>query len=331
MRIAALVFFFLATATSFAQKMTQAQYIDKYAQWAMVEMERVGIPASITLAQGILESGNGNSKLATKANNHFGIKCHSDWKGPSVRKDDDRRNECFRKYKTAYESFKDHSVFLQKQRYAFLFNLKKDDYKGWAKGLKKAGYATNPKYPRLLIDLIENNKLYEYDQMVLKGKHKKNNQPVAPEKEQELAQKEDPSAPALDLPRLANEESFEIDHPGRKVHRNNRVEYIVAKKGDTFYSLAKEFNLMLWQLYAYNDLDKNAVLGLKQVVYIQQKKRRSERKYPTHVMRDNETLHDVSQLYGVRLSRLYSLNGIKKGDEIPKGEVVNMRKKKFRY
>lgn len=313
------------------QTMSQQQYVKKYAEWAMAEMERVGIPASITLAQGILESGNGNSKLATKANNHFGIKCHSDWKGPSMRKDDDKRNECFRKYKSAYESFKDHSAFLQKSRYAFLFELKPDDYKGWAKGLKKAGYATNPKYPSLLIDLIEKNKLYEYDKLVLKGerKSKSDNNRTIPE---QIVAKDEESAPsAQNLPHLATEESFLIDHPGRKVHQNNRVDYIIAKKGDTFYSIAKEFNLMLWQLYDYNDLDKDAVLSIKQVVYVQAKKKRADRKYPTHVLRQNESLHDISQLYGIKLSRLYALNGLKKGDALNKGEVVNMRKKKVRF
>ena len=146
-----------------------------YREDAIREMERNSIPASITLAQGILESGDGNSPLARYANNHFGIKCHSDWTGKTFIQDDDKKNECFRKYKDPYESYKDHSDFLKKNRYAFLFELKITDYKGWAHGLKKAGYATNPKYPHLLIKIIEENNLAQYD----KGQSKKANKQTA--------------------------------------------------------------------------------------------------------------------------------------------------------
>lgn len=312
--------------------MTPTEYIAKYKDLAMKEMKRVGVPASITLAQGLLESGNGNSKLATKANNHFGIKCHSDWKGPSMRKDDDKKNECFRKYKNAYQSYIDHSDFLKnKSRYASLFELKPTDYKGWAKGLKKAGYATNPKYPQLLIQIIEKNELYKYDEMVLKGKttDRKEKGKQKDKKETNTVPKKE--EPTHDIPRLANEESFEIDHPGRKLHQNNKVDYIVVKKGDTFYSIAKEFNLALWQLYQYNDLKKGAVLQVRQVIYVQAKKNKAERKYSTHIMRTNETLQEVAQLYGVKLARLYKLNNLKKGETLKKGDVVNLRKKKVRY
>ena len=154
---------FLGQAVA-SQPYTQADYIQMYKGISMKEMRRSGIPASITLAQGILESRSGNSRLAIKANNHFGIKCHSSWSGKKIYGDDDKKHECFRVYKNAQESFIDHSKFLTSQeRYAFLFKLRKKDYKGWAHGLKKAGYATNPKYPRLLIDLIEKHKLYQYD------------------------------------------------------------------------------------------------------------------------------------------------------------------------
>ena len=152
-----------------AQDLTRQQYIDKYASIAIREMQNYGIPASITMAQGILESNNGNSYLAKEANNHFGIKCH-DWVGPSVNRDDDDYNECFRKYQHPLASFEDHSLFLAKrERYAFLFEYDVDDYKAWAKGLKKAGYATNPKYPQLLIRIIEENHLYLLDRQSLAG------------------------------------------------------------------------------------------------------------------------------------------------------------------
>lgn len=148
-------------------------YIDTYGEIAKQEMLQYGIPASITLAQGILESGAGRGELTRKANNHFGIKCHTSWAGERVYHDDDKRGECFRKYKDAKYSFRDHSLFLtQRSRYQNLFKLRKDDYKGWAKGLKKAGYATDPKYPNKLISIIEKNKLYLYDEEVLGGKVK---------------------------------------------------------------------------------------------------------------------------------------------------------------
>jgi hypothetical protein len=146
-----------------AQNMSRAEYIAKYKDLAIAEMNQYGIPASITLAQGVLESGDGNSELARKAKNHFGIKCHSSWEGKKVYHDDDEAQECFRKYPTVAASYRDHSVFLQKARYAALFELSITDYKGWAKGLRKAGYATNPKYADLLIKIIEDNQLYVYD------------------------------------------------------------------------------------------------------------------------------------------------------------------------
>ena len=151
------------TSLLFAQDMSRAEYISKYKDLAVAEMNQYGIPASITLAQGVLESGNGNSELARKARNHFGIKCHNSWDGNKVYYDDDETQECFRKYPTVAASYRDHSVFLQKARYANLFELAITDYKGWAKGLKKAGYATNPKYAELLIKIIEDNKLHQYD------------------------------------------------------------------------------------------------------------------------------------------------------------------------
>ncbi|MEZ4798957.1 MAG: glucosaminidase domain-containing protein [Flavobacteriales bacterium] len=164
--------FLLLSLPAFSQadsdKNTAADYIASWHDEAVRQMVKYNIPASITLAQGLLESGNGNSRLATQGNNHFGIKCHSDWKGATIREDDETRQECFRKYKSAEESFEDHSIFLTKKRYEPLFQLKIDDYKGWAHGLKKCGYATNPKYPQLLIDIIERYDLTQYDKEGLK-------------------------------------------------------------------------------------------------------------------------------------------------------------------
>lgn len=164
LRLSILIVFCTTSVILLAQSKSRSQYIEEYHELAIKEMNRVGIPASITLAQGMLESGNGNSTLARKSNNHFGIKCHNDWKGKRVYHDDDRKGECFRKYKTVYQSYIDHSDFLTgKQRYASLFELKTTDYKGWAKGLKKAGYATDPKYAHRLIEIIEENNLDRFD------------------------------------------------------------------------------------------------------------------------------------------------------------------------
>ena len=158
-----LILFIIYALTVSAQNKTE-QYIEQYSQIAVDEMNRYNIPASITLAQGILESGNGESRLATQGNNHFGIKCHGNWNGKTIIADDDEKGECFRKYNKVAESYRDHSLFLtERGRYSFLFDYNKTDYKKWAKGLKKAGYATNPKYPTLLIDLIEKYDLSRFD------------------------------------------------------------------------------------------------------------------------------------------------------------------------
>ena len=205
-------------------------YIGKYKNIAIMKMEEYQIPASITLAQGILESGNGLSELTRKANNHFGIKCHKDWNGKKVYHDDDRRNECFRKYPTAEGSFTDHSLFLTtRNRYAFLFDLKQDDYKGWAKGLKKAGYATDRKYPRKLISFIENFELYRYDDLVLdkKGYKRSPERPVAT---------------------VENPEPAKSD-----------FSTYVVDKGDTLYSIAKRHDLTVEQLKRINKLKSNTI------------------------------------------------------------------------
>jgi len=208
-------------------------YIGNYKDIAIDKMVTYKIPASITLAQGILESGNGLSTLAKKSNNHFGIKCHSGWKGKKVYHDDDKRNECFRKYSTPEGSFDDHSSFLTSRgRYEFLFDLEPDDYKGWAKGLKNAGYATDRKYPKKLIAFIETFELYEYDELVLDERGYKRAQREAP-----IASKKDTEA------------------------------YIIVTKGDTLYSIARNNKLSVEELKRLNDLNSNAIsIGQKLIV-----------------------------------------------------------------
>jgi len=227
-------------------KTTKEEYINLYKDIALEEMNMYGIPASITLAQGILESGHGNSNLAKKANNHFGIKCHKGWTGKTYHMDDDAEDECFRKYKNPYESFKDHSIFLStRSRYEFLFDLEITDYQAWAKGLKKAGYATNPKYPQLLINIIEDYELHQYDLQYNK----------------ELATRYRPKVEKEVSTRYAraDKEDFKaitIGAANREIFINNGVKFIYAKKNDTFSKIAEDFNIYTWQLYSYNDLSK---------------------------------------------------------------------------
>lgn len=218
-------------------------YIDTFKQVAIEEMNAIGIPASITLAQGILESGSGNSELAKYANNHFGIKCTSEWNGKTYFKDDDAKDDCFRVYRDARESFKDHSEFLKRKRYSFLFELDKNDYKSWAKGLKEAGYATNPKYPELLINLIEKYQLNQYDQ---------------PESEKQKLAREDRVFTDINA-NLPNEnKKFTPVNPSTSLGNDK---YMVIK-GDTLYNISKRFNLSIDQIKSLNNMvDNNVKLG----------------------------------------------------------------------
>lgn len=296
------VVFSAANAQSYKKNSTP-DYIDLYKDLAIKEMKRVGIPASITMAQGILESGNGNSTLARKSNNHFGIKCHSDWKGKRVYHDDDAKGECFRKYKTVYESYIDHSEFLTtKQRYASLFELKITDYKGWAKGLKKAGYATDPKYAHHLIDIIEKYKLYLLD-------------------ENKYWKKPSSSSKGND--------DFEITpYITHVVDYNNRVKYIRVEEGDSFETVSQEFGLRAWELYHYNDLPKSANIQDYKYIYIQGKKGKAHKSHSYHVVKNGETLHYISQKYGIKMSKLLKFNGLKEGAKVKAGDKLNLRKKK---
>lgn len=282
-------------------KISRSEYIEIYKDISMEEMKRSGIPASITLAQGIIESGFGNSRLATKANNHFGIKCH-DWSGPSVKHDDDAKNECFRKYKNAEHSYKDHSDFLtDKSRYAALFELAPDDYKGWAKGLKKAGYATSPTYAKALINTIEELELHKYDKIVLAG---------------------------VESPGQRNLiSSNEKTASGREVKFNNRVKYILAGENDSFEKLAEELYLMSWQLPRYNELSRDAKLSNGDIIYLQPKRNKANRLHKTHTVKQGENLHDISQKYGVKELKLRERNNIPEGTEPKPGVVILLRNK----
>lgn len=233
---------------------TPLTYIDSFKAVAIEEMNAYGIPASITLAQGILESGSGNSSLAKYANNHFGIKCTSDWKGKAYYKDDDQSNDCFRVYKDARESYKDHSEFLKRKRYSFLFELDKNDYKNWAQGLRTAGYATNPKYPEMLITVIEKYKLYLYDQ---------------PESESEKISREDRVFTEINANIPIEKKKFTpVDiAPKDPPTATGAESYYTVKQGDTLFKIAQQYKLTVDELKALNKLnDNNIKIGQKLLI-----------------------------------------------------------------
>lgn len=305
------LFLFLGLFTGLVHaQITRQQYINKYKDLAVREMKRVGIPASITLAQALLESGNGNSKLAVKGNNHFGIKCHSSWKGKTIRIDDDKRNECFRKYKSVYDSYMDHSNFLTKgRRYAFLFDYKTTDYKKWAKGLKKAGYATSRTYATRLIQIIEDYKLYRFDSDKYKN-------------EELVAEKNTPVKRHKKLKLTKEDYAVQL---GRVIKENNRVKYIVAKKGDSYAKLTEEFQLLRFELYKYNDVKKGAKLKVGQMVYLQPKRSKAEKGQDYHIVAKKETLHSISQKYAVKMKKLLKRNQMREGQKLKIGTKIKLR------
>ncbi|MCH2234863.1 MAG: glucosaminidase domain-containing protein [Crocinitomicaceae bacterium] len=305
------------------KKITTSEYVEYWKITAIEQMNDHGIPASITLAQGILESGNGNSRLAKEANNHFGIKCHRGWDGATFIQDDDKKNECFRSYDNASQSYEDHSLFLTgRERYSDLFELKLTDYKGWAKGLKSAGYATNPKYADLLIDLIEKNDLAQYDLM-----------PYLPaqikESETLMASNGETPVATLDIQKGTSvTDSYEglqrTDH--LVFEHKNDLKYIIVKQGDTFYQIAKEFDMGLWQLYKYNDFGKRDVLKEGEFVYLVPKRNRAKKAYPRIETSKDMTYRDISQNEGIKLKKLLKLNGETNPDKVlPKGTKVILR------
>jgi len=272
-------------------------YVETYWQIAVKEMHRSGVPASITLAQGVLESRYGQSKLAKVANNHFGIKCHRGWTGRTFYQDDDAKDECFRRYTSVEESFVDHSNFLaMKNRYAFLFKLKITDYKGWAYGLRKAGYATNPKYPTLLIDLIHKYELNRYD-------HK-----------------------SKDLNARKPEPNRSITTTDA-VFQNNRIKTILVKPKDTPARIAARHNISMKRLLAYNEIKANASLMAGSFFYLQPKRRSAFT--DNHVVARGEDMYGISQKYGIKLNALLVRNLIKPGRQPAVGELIYLKGKRL--
>lgn len=276
-------------------------YINQYRDLAIEQMLKFKIPASITLAQGLLESGAGYSELATKGNNHFGIKCHG-WTGRKTYHDDDEAQECFRAYNNVYESYEDHSLLLSRQpRYRSLFSLDGDDYKGWAHGLKKCGYATSPTYAQKLIGIIELYKLQQYD------KAKKYDRFM-----ESRAYKDSPSAKGG------------IQHP---IHRYNKNYYIVVRQGDTFRSIGKELGLSYRKIAKYNERNKRDKLVVGETIYLKKKQKKADKTYKNrpHTVKPGESMYSIAQYYGMRVKSLYKKNGLSP-DYVPKvGDKLRVR------
>lgn len=310
MKVTFIIFFLLfAWQLAFSQ-LSRSEYISIYQVLAINEMNRSGVPASITMAQACIESGNGNSELAKKSNNHFGIKCKTGWKGKKVFYDDDAKNECFRKYKSIEDSYIDHTNFLvDNVRYAFLFELETTDYKGWAKGLKKAGYATAKTYDKQIIDIIEEYKLFRldykisFDEITAFEQHRIGNNGISN---------------SLDI------NPFQT----HSISKINRIKSVVAKKGDTYEMLAQELGLNDWVLYKYNDQIRGYLPQPNEVIYIQPKKRKASKNNVSHIVQQNETMHYISQLYGIKLKPLYSRNKLKPNQQPTPGQILFLRKPK---
>ena len=316
-----LLLFALMPLTLFAQRITPEDYIQTYKDVAMQEMRDHKIPASITLAQGLLESGAGNSALAREAKNHFGIKCHKGWEGDTYTMDDDEKNECFRKYDDVEQSFRDHSEFLcGRTRYAALFDLDITDYEGWAKGLKAAGYATNPKYAQLLIDRIELYDLAQYDQIALGLLAENEAEPIDPEVVEEYFE----LAYAPEVKSVFPLADMTPD--GRFIYENNKVRFVFAKEGETPEGLAEAFGIKYKRFCQYNCLKhpEEAVFHSGDVVYLSKLRNRNWKAKP-YTVQEGEALRDVALRFAVNPKSIQTMNGLKEGDRLHKGQVLRLR------
>ncbi len=300
-------------------KISYSQYIQNYKEIAVRKMHEYKIPASITLAQGLLESGSGNSELALKANNHFGIKCHKEWTGMTYTMDDDEKNECFRKYASAEESYSDHSYFLtSRPRYAGLFQLDLKDYKGWAYGLKSAGYATNPRYAEMLIKIIEENELYLYDSG--------DQRPVAKKTKPEKPLSDDEEVVENKAHKNNSFSFLEVAEGNRKIYVNNNVRLIYARPGDDPHTIAHDLGIHAFQVLQYNELGKNETLKSGQIIYVEPKKKKAA--VESHTFKKGENMRGISQQYGIKLKALYKKNNLSEGHEPEAGTVLFLQKSK---
>lgn len=318
------------------EKTKQVIYIEKYAPVAVEEMYRSGIPASITLAQGLLESGYGLSELAVKGNNHFGIKCHNNWTGGRMYHDDDEKGECFRKYKSPEESYRDHSDFLRyRDRYKFLFDYKITDYKSWAHGLKKAGYATDPAYPSKLINIIETYGLHEYDtktpyvnQEEKSDKKIDNNIDKKPVNKPEPVPQLPPTPTEIEQVKPLTDKQRQEFHfsLSRQMFSQNGVPFVYSVEGETYQSIAASYNLFEREILKFNEASKGDRLLPGTVVYLKPKKKQAAKGLEKHVFESGDTMRAISQRFGVRLDKLYKMNGMPEGYAPKEGDIIRLRK-----
>ncbi|MEI6060757.1 MAG: glucosaminidase domain-containing protein [Bacteroidota bacterium] len=333
MRFVSIIFFFFFLVPCFlaAQKLTNADYADYKMQFksiAIQEMKLYKIPASITLAQGMIESGCGKSTLAVESRNHFGIKCQKDWTGEKYYYDDDAAQECFRKYTNVEASFRDHSLFLStRARYASLFKLSITDYKAWSAGLKQAGYATNPEYANILIRVIETNRLYLLDDTLAAQEEEISEIVTGDHSTQPAANKQDVEIDKIllskdgriifrgnyKMPNPAESEYLYTSDLGRKVYQNCGVPFVYAKKDDTWCGIAKEFKIFSFQVYRQNDLRKDDPITAGRVLYLEPK----NRKNPSTVyqVKAGDSMYSIAQEKCIKLRLLLKYNKLKPGDE----------------
>lgn len=301
----------LLATTLPAQNTLYETYIETYKEMAVEQMHRHGIPASITLAQGLLESGAGRSMLAVKANNHFGIKCGGTWNGPYMLKDDDERNEKFRVYNSPRESYEDHSLFLTTRgRYSFLFSLKRTDYKGWAHGLKKAGYATNPRYAYSLIDIIERYDLARFDHM----------KPGQTDRHGRHSHHHGHGASVATMPQGNAAMQWNIG-------RCNDNYYVIARSGDTYASIAQAMGISERKLRKRNEVGRKHILQAGDIVYLEKKRSKADRslKGKYHIVKAGESMHRIAQLYGIRIKTLYKNNDLPSDYTPTAGQYLRIR------
>jgi LysM repeat protein len=317
-KLTIIIFFIFSGKLLFAQSSEVIQkYIDTYKDIAIEEMNRTGVPAAITLAQGIHETSAGQSDLVRKSNNHFGIKCKAEWSGPSVTHDDDARGECFRKYDDPMDSYKDHSDFLKtRSHYAFLFKLDPTDFEAWAYGLKKAGYATNPRYPQILIKLIRDYNLEDYTLIALNRKTDNSNVTLV-----NTGGSRDVKSQSI--PAVSIETVSPVQYPSG-LFKINETKVIFISKGTSYLKVAEENDISLSRLFEFNDLRSSLdIAQVDQLLFLQRKRKKGAGEY--HMVMQGETLHDIAQNEGIRMESLLGYNFLKYGMQPKAGEKLYLQ------
>ncbi len=314
----AIAILFTACTTATAQELlTPSQYVEMYKDLAVKEMKRMGVPAAITLAQGILETESGNSELVKKSNNHFGIKCKSTWTAESVTHDDDAKGECFRSYKTADDSYRDHSNFLRgNERYGFLFQLDVKDYKAWAYGLKKAGYATNPKYPQILIKHIEQYNLQQYTLMGADEVPQFNASQYQDDKEISSLTENNQAVSTN------NDSQTQLDVNDKTIIVNGS-KCVYAGKGTSMLVIATKNDIQLAKLLSYNELAEDGMLAKNQYVFLEKKSKTGDKDF--YISKPGQSLYDIAQTNGIQLQTMLDYNKLWGNEDVKAGTKIFLK------